>query len=140
VKRKLAIAAALALVAGFAGPVLASGDPSQAVAYACVTSPKTGPIKAVLTPPPAGFKCPPGQKLFVVTRQMQEKASAPFAEVVEVAEPEPTPPPGLIAPPKKKATKKTQPKNPIPPGGKVCVPDGSGGLYCCTSLSSCQLE
>jgi hypothetical protein len=140
VRRNLAIAAALALVAGSAGPAVASGDPSQAAGYACLASPKLGPVKVVLTPPPAGFKCPQGQKLFVVTRQMQEKASAPFAEVVEVAEPEPTPPPGLIAPPKKKATKKTQPKNPIPPGGKVCVPDGSGGLYCCTSLSSCQLE
>jgi hypothetical protein len=137
VRRNLAIAAALALVAGSAGPVLASGDPSQAAGYACLASPKLGPVKVVLTPPAAGFKCPPGQKLFVVTRQMQEKASAPF---VEVEEPEPTPPPGLIAPPKKKPTKKTQPKNPIPPGGKVCTPDGTGGQYCCYSLSSCQLE
>lgn len=138
-RNNVAIAAALALT-GAAGPMLASGDPSQAVAYACLASPKTGPVKAVLTPPPAGFKCPPGQKLFVVTRQMQEKASAPFAEVVEVAQPEPTPPPGLIAPPKKKQPKKTQKKDPIPPGGKVCTPDGTGGQYCCTSLSSCQLE
>ena len=139
-RRNLSTAATLVLIATCTGPLHASGDPSQAAGYACLASPKLGPVKVVLTPPPAGFKCPPGQKLFVVTKQMQEKASTPFAEVVAVEEPEPTPPPGLIAPPKKKTTKKTQPKNPIPPGGKVCVPDGSGGLYCCTSLSSCQLE
>ncbi|MBK9064656.1 MAG: hypothetical protein IPL89_15900 [Acidobacteria bacterium] len=136
----LSTAATFVLIASSAGPLLASGDPSQAAGYACLASPKLGPVKVVLTPPPAGFKCPPGQKLFVVTRQMQEKASAPFAEVVEVAEPEPTPPPGLIAPPKKKPVKKTQPKNPIPPGGKVCTPDGTGGQYCCYSLHDCRLE
>lgn len=136
-RRNAAIAAALVLVAGSAGPLLASGDLSQAAGYACLASPKLGPVKVVLTPPPAGFKCPPGQKLFVVTKQMHEKASAPIAEVEQ---PEPTPPPGLIAPPKKKATKKTQPKNPIPPGGKVCTPDGTGGQYCCYSLHDCRLE
>ena len=70
---------------------------------------------------------------------MQEKASAPF---VQVDEPEPTPPPGIPVPPKKKEPKKTQPKNPnpIPPGGKACTSDGFGGLYCCYSLSDCRSE
>lgn len=138
----------LAIVAAFAclvapGTVFAveGGKPKAgppAVGYACVSNPKTAETKVVMTPPPAGFKCPHGQTLFIVTKQMQDQVAAAPATELPVAGPAGAPdlssPPGAnpqeVRAPKKKKTQRKQ-----------CAPV-DGGMYCCYNggYSDCRLE
>ena len=135
-KREIAVALFAALAAPAFAPAapetLRTPPPSPAVGYACVPAAKSGPTKALMTPPPPGFKCPTGQNLLVVTRQMQDQvAGAPKSEV-EVDEPGPTPPPGAPVPPKARKKKTVT---------KQCVPI-YGGLFCCYNggTSDCRVE
>jgi hypothetical protein len=122
-------AAAFLAVSGSAFAVEEGRRPNAgppAVGYACVSEPKTGETAVIDGAPPAGFQCPPGQKLFLITGQMKEQVAAMQPP------PDPTPPPGLIAPPQKPTPKKTQKKDP-------CVPT-YGALFCCPPKGKCYLK
>jgi hypothetical protein len=102
-----------------------------------VPVPKSGDVKVVKTPPSPGFKCPPGQKLLLLTQQMEDKlAAAPKTESAV-----PGGPPDLSNPPgpnqqevRAPATKKTR-------RWKQCINLDGGWKYCCyNSYSNCGLE
>ncbi len=132
--------AAATLLAGFLVPAVHStagdlGAPGQrptspGVGYACVSNPRAPQTKVLQGAPPAGFSCPKGQQLFVVTQRLQDAVAA--APVTEVEEAAPTAAPGAPIPPKarKRIIKRKQ-----------CTSDGTGGQYCCYGgTSDCRLE
>ena len=138
--RPSTLAAASCLAASmtaFAAPKSETPRPlSPTVGYACVPTPKKGETKVVMTPPPPGFKCPPGETLFLVTKQMQDQvAAAPFTEAPG---PGPLDPvfsgtPGPNQPQEVRAPKKKNKK-------KQCTPT-YGGMYCCYGgYSDCRIE
>lgn len=140
-KKHLGVALALACAAasGTLSAVEEGRKPApQAVGYACLSNPKAPDTKVVMTPPPAGFKCPHGQTLLLITKQMQDRlAAAPVTELPVLGpagSPDPSFPPGSnpqeVRAPKKKKTQKKQ-----------CVPI-DGGLWCCYNggYSDCRIE
>lgn len=143
-KHSLVAAAFLLCIAAPSGavPPVEEGRPkpvmaAPAVGYSCVPSPKPGLVRVVMAPVPPGFKCPPGQTLFLVTKQLQDRVGA--APVTEVGAPAPGPvdpilsgPPGTTHQEVRAKKKKTQ---------KQCAPV-DGGLFCCYNggYSNCGLE
>jgi hypothetical protein len=130
-KNLFATAAAACLVLG-SGSVLGveKGQPlapsSPAVAYACVSVPKSGQVAVIDTPPPAGFKCPQGQKLVVISKDHADALAA--AKPTDTLEPTPANQlPGVPPPPRAKKWTRC----------KQLAPDL---WYCCTgSYHNCYL-
>ncbi|HEY3350113.1 MAG TPA: hypothetical protein VGM13_10090 [Thermoanaerobaculia bacterium] len=91
------IATTGSLLAAEEGRTLKPGPP--ATGYACVT--KGGKAEVVNTPPPPGFKCPQGQKLVLVSKDMTDALAR--EKPTETAEPTPAnQPPGVPVPPRAK--------------------------------------
>ncbi|HQQ77072.1 MAG TPA: hypothetical protein PLB01_06925 [Thermoanaerobaculia bacterium] len=137
---------AATLLAGCLAPAARStagdlGAPGQrptspAAGYACISSPRAPQTKVVLGAPPAGFTCPKGQQLFIVTRQLQDKVAA--APATEIDVPGQAGPPGVSPLPGSQEQEVRAKKRRI---SRKCTSDGTGGQYCCYGgTSNCQLE
>ncbi|HEX7528160.1 MAG TPA: hypothetical protein VF425_03555 [Thermoanaerobaculia bacterium] len=141
-RKNLAIVTAFACLVAASGSAFAVGEGKQmnpgppAVGYACVPVPKSGDVKVVKTPPPPGFKCPAGQKLLLLTQQMEDKlAASPKTEFDGPGgAPDLSSPPGPNQQEVKAPKKKTR-------RWKQCINLDGGWHYCCyNSYSNCGVE
>lgn len=104
-RRNLAFAAVLASLIATTGSSLAVEEGRApkpgptTTGYACIA--KGGKADVVNTPPSPGFKCPQGQKMVLVSKEMTDALAQ--EKPTETAEPTPAnQPPGVPVPPRAK--------------------------------------